>query len=119
MVSFPVTKEVGQRLRDLRLQTGLAEEHLCKKLQMNAGSFSKLEDGMIDIPLWRLAEIAQFFGVDLLDLLITKDNSGIPGLTQEVQFFAKMNLQLAEEIVRLRTKVIKLYSALGGEYRHL
>ena len=119
MVSFPITKEVGQRLRDLRLQTGLAEKDLCKKLQMNAGSFSKLEDGMINIPLWRLAEIAQYFGIDLLDLLITKGKSGTLELTEEVQFFAKMNIQQVEEIVRLRKKVIQLYSGLGSDNRKL
>lgn len=113
-MNFPITRLLGQRLRTLRIKTGLTEPDICKKLQMTEGDFSKLEEGSINIPLWRLAEIAQFFTIDLHDLLIREGITDVSELTEEVAFLAKMNIRQSEEIIRLQRKVIMLYNDRMG-----
>jgi hypothetical protein len=76
---------------------------------MREGDFSKLEKGRIDIPFWRLAEIAQFFTIDVQDLLKREGIADISELTEEVEFLAKMNMEQSQEIIRLQRKVIELY----------
>lgn len=117
MVNIIVTKPLGKRLKFLRMQAGFTEVEICEKLQMNAGKFSKLENGMTTIPLWRLVEIAEFFKVDIHYLLIRKDFPSIPELTEEVESLARINLLQAKEITRLQRKVIELYSNLGPDCR--
>jgi len=111
-MNFPISKIIGQRLRALRIRSGLTEQETCNKLQMTEGSFSKLEEGNIGIPLWRLEEIAQFFTIDLYDLLKKEGvtDNDVSDLTEEVASLAKMNMQQSEEIIRLQRKVMQLYS---------
>lgn len=119
MANFVVSKLVGQRLKALRLKVGLTEAEICKKLQMNEGNFSKLENGTASIPFWRLMEIVQFFNVDTGDVLWGEGNSGVPELQEEVESLARINLLQAEEIARLQRKVVELYCILEPNCRSI
>ncbi|CAM4373794.1 Transcriptional regulator, contains XRE-family HTH domain [Pedobacter westerhofensis] len=112
MINYFITEFVGRRLRALRLNSGFTEREICKKLQMKAGKFSQLENGLTGIPLWRLMEIAEFFEIGIHELLIRDGNSGGPELTAELESLARMNIRQAEEIARLQRKVMELYCSL-------
>jgi transcriptional regulator with XRE-family HTH domain len=109
MVNYPLTKLVGQRLRALRIKNGITEPEICELLQMRAGDFAEIEEGMTAFPLWRLKQIAQFFNVDIHDLVKRREYNHVSQM-EEVAFLTKTNPQQAEEILRMQRRVIELYN---------
>jgi len=114
MLSFPITQIVGQKLKSLRIQAGFTEPEICEKLQMNPGDFRKLERGMTELPLWRLAEITNVLDIELHDLLKKDGSSDHTELKNVLELFVRVNAEQAKEIMRLQRKVIELYNSFGG-----
>ena len=64
---------LDKRLKELRLERGLTQKELAKKLGLNAVTYLHYEKGQREPPLSLLAEIAVFYGVSVDYLLGIKE----------------------------------------------
>lgn len=63
-----VQKKVGNRIRELRQQTGLSQEKFALKIGMDRTYFASVENGKRNISIVNLEKIANGFGISLSEL---------------------------------------------------
>lgn len=63
-----VTKKVGDRIRKLRINTGLSQEKFAAKIEMDRTYFAGVELGKRNIAIVNLEKIANGLGVTLSEL---------------------------------------------------
>lgn len=63
-----ITKAFGQRLKELRQQTGLSQEKFALKIGMDRTYYASVEAGRRNIALENIKKIADGFGLTLSDL---------------------------------------------------
>jgi len=61
------------RIRDLRKDNDLNQEHLAKMLNISQTTYSRYESGKLDIPTQSLIKIAQFYSTSVDYLLNLTD----------------------------------------------
>lgn len=66
--SFMITKELGDRIRALRIKTGLSQEKFALKIDMDRTYFASVEAGKRNIAIRNIKKIADGLGVTLSDL---------------------------------------------------
>ncbi len=64
-------KEVGQNLRKIRIGKRLEIKEVVSKLKISAQAYGKIENGKVDLNISRLLDIANFFQVDINEILKT------------------------------------------------
>lgn len=62
-------KDIAARIKGLRLLLGITEEEAALKVGLSNEDYRKYENGEDDIPISILYEIADFYSVDLTDVL--------------------------------------------------
>lgn len=62
-------QDIAQRIKGLRLIEGVPEQELAKGLDLSVTEYLKYENGEDDIPISILYEIADFYQVDLTEIL--------------------------------------------------
>lgn len=60
-----ITKEFGQRLRELRQETGLSQEKFALKINMDRTYYASVEAGRRNISLENIKKIADGFEISL------------------------------------------------------
>lgn len=109
----PVQKQVGNHIREARLTKGWGQGRLAKQLDISVAALSKIENGLTDLNLSRLIQIADIFEVSVLEL-ISKDIDAAPtDLLVQLQKLQNENAAKDAEISKLQKKVIDLYEKLG------
>ena len=63
-----ITKDFGQRLKELRTQTGLSQEKFALKIGMDRTYYASVEAGRRNIALENIKKIADGFGISLSQL---------------------------------------------------
>ena len=63
-----ITVDLGKRIRDLRLQTGLSQEKFALKIGMDRTYFASVEAGRHNIAICNIKKIAEGLGVTLSEL---------------------------------------------------
>ena len=63
-----ITKEFGQRLKELRQETGLSQDKFALKISMDRTYYASVEAGRRNISLQNIKKIADGFGVSLSQL---------------------------------------------------
>ena len=63
-----ITVDLGKRIRDLRLQTGLSQEKFALKIGMDRTYFASVEAGRLNIAICNIKKIAEGLGVTLSEL---------------------------------------------------
>ena len=104
-------KSVGRNIRAIRHKNNWSQEDVANKLGISIPAFSKIETGITDVNLSRLQQIADIFGMSLVQVLVFEE------IQEEFQSThldeAKKKLEQCElEIVDLQRKVIGLYEEL-------
>lgn len=62
-------KDIAARIKGLRLLSGISEEEAAKAVNLNVEEYLKYENGEDDLPVSMLYEIADFYQVDLTEIL--------------------------------------------------
>lgn len=62
-------RDIAARIKGLRLLSGISEKEAAQKLGLSFADFQKYENGEDDIPISILYEIADFYCVDLTEVL--------------------------------------------------
>lgn len=63
-----ITKDLGNRIRELRKQTGLSQEKFALQIEMDRTYFASVEAGRRNISIRNIKKIADGFGVSLSEL---------------------------------------------------
>lgn len=63
-----ITEDLGNRIRELRQQTGLSQEKFALKIGMDRTYFASVEAGKRNIAILNIKKIADGLGVTLSDL---------------------------------------------------
>ena len=64
-----ITKDFGQRVKELRNQTGLSQEKFALKIGMDRTYYASVEAGKRNIALQNIKKIAEGFGISLSELV--------------------------------------------------
>jgi len=63
-----ITKEFGQRLKELRSKVGISQEKFALKIGMDRTYYTSVEAGRRNIALQNIKKIADGFGISLSEL---------------------------------------------------
>ena len=63
-----ITKDLGNRIKELRQKTGLSQEKFALKIEMDRTYFASVEAGRRNIAIVNIKKIADGLGVSLSDL---------------------------------------------------
>ena len=63
-----ITDQFGQRIRELRSQTGLSQEKFALKIGMDRTYYASVESGKRNIAICNIKKIADGFGITLSQL---------------------------------------------------
>jgi len=100
---------VGKNIRRLRQKKGWTLVQIAEKVQVSVPAFSKIETGPTDINMSRLKQLAEIFGVSILDILYDEGENPQDELMNEASIL-KAKIQEKEETVSvLQRKLIDLY----------
>jgi transcriptional regulator with XRE-family HTH domain len=105
------TKSVGENIRALRVQSGLSLKAAANQLGISTSSLSKIETGITDVNLSRLEQIADIFGVKLVQLWDPnfKTNAHLDPTLVNAK---KKMFDLESQISVFQNRVILLYEKL-------
>ncbi len=68
-------KQIGNKMKQLRVLKGWSRPQTATKLQMSPNNYGCMERGEIDVPLTRLVDIASTFDVPLSELLCSDEKN--------------------------------------------
>ncbi|OOQ61536.1 helix-turn-helix domain-containing protein [Mucilaginibacter pedocola] len=104
-------KSIGKTIRLLRRQRGWAQRDAASRLGISIPVFSKIEAGITDMSLSRIQQIADLFGLPIVDILANRQVSD--HLPRDLLIAANKKLLRREnEITELRLKIIELSEQL-------
>lgn len=67
--STEILKQFGRNVKAERVRKGLTQEALAERMNINSEYISKVERGMANMSLKKIAELADYIGADINDLL--------------------------------------------------
>ncbi len=104
-------KTVGNNIRELRMHSGVSLRAAAKRLGISTSALSKIETGVTDVNLSRLEQIADIYGVKIIQLWIPNvEHSNIEA--SKLNQAQEKVLKLEAEIKAFQQKVILLYEKL-------
>ncbi len=65
-----ITEKIGDRIRELRKETGLSQEKFAAKIGMDRTYYASVELGKRNISIVNLEKIAQGLGMSLSDMFL-------------------------------------------------
>jgi transcriptional regulator with XRE-family HTH domain len=97
-----VSNIVGEKIRQLRVVSGLSQENIAEEIGMSYGNYGKIERGEIDVNSTHLIAIAKVLKVNVSAFFETKSgvNSSKPKLNYGYATKGEL-LALADAIVKL------------------
>jgi len=101
-----IRKQLGLRLRELRLAKGLRQEDL-EKWDFSYRYYGKLERGLVNPTVETLAKLCKIFGVTLSDLFIFMDDKTTASEERE-QVVIKI-AQLLKENRKAKINKLKIF----------
>jgi transcriptional regulator with XRE-family HTH domain len=113
MAGEKLLKDVGENIRQLRLSKGFGQTKVATDLGISVAALSKIENGLTDINISRLAQIAKLFQVSMLELISKDINMAPSNLLAEMESLKHTVGEKEQEIFKLQKKVIDLYEKLG------
>lgn len=102
---------VGKRIKALRQQKEWLQGDVANMLNISIPAYSKIESDITDINISRLKQIADIFGVEIIDLLL--DNRNPSREYQDELKKAKETIAAQDaKINKLQEYIIRLYEEL-------
>lgn len=109
-----MTKNVGQKLKVLRQTQCTSQKFLADKLGISVPAYSKIETGQADISFSKLVQIADIYGISIIDLLKIGEKNGneeeYPDLKRQLD-----DLSMAYN--NQQKKIIELYEVIRSSKR--
>ncbi len=103
---------VGRSIKSVRSQNGWSQQFIANRLNISIPALSKIETGVTDVNLSRLAQIAHILEVDIIHLMSDGKEQEPPPHPSFYQNLQKRLLERDTEIVSLQRKIIELYDEI-------
>jgi len=101
---------LGEHMRQLRLNQLKGQKGIAESLEISVAAYSKIENGITDINLTRLKQIADYFGV-LPETLIVGEEVSHALVEENANLKVKLN-DLGEYCILLQRKLIAYYEMI-------
>jgi transcriptional regulator with XRE-family HTH domain len=104
------TMHIGQKIKKLRELKNLTQSHLADELGVTQSTYSKMEQGEIEVPYSRLEKIAELLGMKPEDVIafnesmvfnVMHNNNGYNGFVINNQIVTDGERKLYEEQISL------------------
>jgi transcriptional regulator with XRE-family HTH domain len=82
--------KVNEKIRFFRKLNGWSQEEVAIKLNMSPNGYGNIERGDTDMPLSRLSQIAQLFGVEEADFFTATEKISLTSLPYTIRGCNKM-----------------------------
>ncbi|MEO3407651.1 helix-turn-helix transcriptional regulator [Mucilaginibacter sp. CAU 1740] len=105
-------KALNERIRKIRREAGCSQGDIAGKLGISIPAYSKIETGVTDVNLSRLEQIANVFGISLLQLIDVNSDMEISSDAVKVQLISKRLVARDVEVMELQQKVIQLHEEI-------
>jgi len=105
-------KYIGKNIRLLRQNQGWSQGQLADKIKISIPALSKIETGVTDINLTRLFQVAEIFGIDVMQILAAPGTSLYKSCQDDLDRLNKTLLEKEQEISWLQKKMIELFDEL-------
>jgi transcriptional regulator with XRE-family HTH domain len=106
-------KNVGKNIRRLRQKKGWTLVQIADKVQVSVPAFSKIETGPTDINMSRLKQLAEIFGVSILDILYDEGENPQEELIEEANALREQIQEKEATVNMLQKKLIDLYEEVS------
>jgi transcriptional regulator with XRE-family HTH domain len=103
--------EIGKRIKTLRQQKGWSQSDIAELLNISVPAFSKIESDITDVNISRLNQIAETFGVPVIDLISTRAEPS-QSLLDELKEAKDTIVTQSAKINQLQEYIITLYEQL-------
>lgn len=100
-------KELGQKIRLVRLSKSLNQENAATDLGMSLTAYANIENGKTNVPFERLTQIAEYFEITLVDLF-GRDNGVYIREKNEISRVEEPQVNYIEDFNYWKNKYIKL-----------
>lgn len=103
---------ISKNIKAFRQKKGWSQKQMAEQLKISIPAFSKIENGITDVNINRLMQIAVILDTTLMDLMAKEGES--PQMLH-IQRVKQLNIKLAkkeEELIELQKKVIELYDEI-------
>jgi transcriptional regulator with XRE-family HTH domain len=82
-------KKLGNNISAVRRSLGLTQEDVAFSLNISSTSYAKIERGETNVPFLRLVQIAEYFKIELVDLVKHNDNFYLKDLISDIKQIKK------------------------------
>jgi transcriptional regulator with XRE-family HTH domain len=106
---------IGQKIRLLRRERGWSQEDVAKRLNISIPAFSKIETGITDVNLSRIAQLAALFKLSVVDLLANDRSTATSAYHEDLNQLNEKLRRRENEVISLQKKVIELFETLKRE----
>lgn len=103
---------ISKNIKSFRQKHGWSQKQMAEQLKISIPAFSKIENGITDVNINRLMQIAVILDTTLMDLMAKEGESPQILHNQRVK---QLKIKLAkkeEELIELQKKVIELYDQI-------
>jgi transcriptional regulator with XRE-family HTH domain len=114
LINKSLNRSVCENIKAMRYDFGWTQKDLAESIGISIPAFSKIESGFTDINLSRLEQIADAFGISLVQLLTAgNDEKAANSQVGPPISYVQKKIDICEkEISVLQRKVIELYEEL-------
>ncbi len=105
--------QIGDRIRQLRLASAKGQTEVAKALSISVAALSKIENGITDLNISRLVQIARYFNVSITNIIVGDETGRSPNIAEQLNLLRAQLSEKDAELSKLRKKVIDLYDKLG------
>ncbi|MFS8616995.1 MAG: helix-turn-helix transcriptional regulator [Solitalea sp.] len=99
---------IGKNIKALRQTKNWSQEQVATRLGITAPAFSKIECGFTDINYSRLKQIADLFGLSVVELITYHNQEEQKKYQSELQKLKEKLYESEGEIINLQKKIIVL-----------
>lgn len=110
-----MSNTIGKNIKSLRQKMNWTQGQVAEKLNISIPAYSKLETGITDPNFSRLQQMADFFAVDVSELISVDGDNLKARHEMIVESLIAESTTLKTEIVGLQRKVIELYEKLDNK----
>jgi transcriptional regulator with XRE-family HTH domain len=82
-------KKLGNNIFIVRRSLGLTQEEVAFNLNISSTSYAKIERGETNVPFLRLVQIADYFKIDIVDLVKQKDKTYFNDILSNIEQIKK------------------------------
>lgn len=103
---------IAGHIKQLRIKVGWNQAKVAASLKISVAAYSKIENGITDLNVSRLAQIAKLYNVSILELLANGNADFKVENTVEINLLREKIAKQDEEIFKLQKRVIELYEEI-------